>query len=475
MSENLKQKAVKGILWQLAETGGRQCITFVVSVILARLIMPDQFGMIAMLAVFISISDIFINAGFSTALIRKLDCTQEDYSSVYWVNIIISVLCYIILFFCAPAIASFYSMPTLSLILRVTASGLIIGSLSGVHRTILTSKMNFKAMTKYNLLGLLISGIVGIVLAYKDFKVWALVYQNLTLTTITTICFWHQVKWRPSFIISKSSLKELFGFSSKLFASQLLGGIYGNISTMVIGKIYKASDLAFYDRSYGLSRLTSSMPTSILQSVTFPTLSKLQNDTEALKDGYRRIIKLSAFIIFPLCMGMGAVAYPLVTILYTDKWIFTASLLSIIVFAEMWYPIHAINLNYLVVIGRSDLFFRLEVIKKIQGVIILAATVPFGLKMLCYGSIIGSLLSLVWNTYYTGKFLKMSIFRQIKDVGNTLILCIVMYIFAKSMATLLGNGIISLICSVSVGIIVYVFGAIIFKFPEVKELRNLRK
>ena len=242
MSENLKQKAVKGILWQLAETGGRQCITFVVSVILARLIMPDQFGMIAMLAVFISISDIFINAGFSTALIRKLDCTQEDYSSVYWVNIIISVLCYIILFFCAPAIASFYSMPTLSLILRVTASGLIIGSLSGVHRTILTSKMNFKAMTKYNLLGLLISGIVGIVLAYKDFKVWALVYQNLTLTTITTICFWHQVKWRPSFIISKSSLKELFGFSSKLFASQLLGGIYGNISTICLLYTSDAAD-----------------------------------------------------------------------------------------------------------------------------------------------------------------------------------------------------------------------------------------
>ena len=312
MAETLKHKAVNGVLWRIAEQGGKQAIYFVISVVLARLIMPDQFGMVAMLTVFTAVAGVFIDSGFSTALVRKNDRTQADCSTVYWFNIVISVVCYLILFACAPLIARFYGMPELSAILRVSALGLVIGSLAGVHRTLLNAELDFKALTKFNLLGVVLSGIIGIILAYLDFKVWALVYQGLSMNVITTICVWYKVKWRPSMIVSRQSLREFFGFGSKLLASGLLDTVYSNIYSIVIGKVYKAADLAFYNRASSLTAMTSTMPTGILQSVTYPTLCKLQEDDEALKQGYRRTLRLSACVIFPLCLGVGAVAFPLI-------------------------------------------------------------------------------------------------------------------------------------------------------------------
>lgn len=475
MAETLKRKAVNGVLWRIGEQGAKQVFFFFVSVIIARLVSPDQFGMVAMLTVFTSIAGVFIDSGFSTALVRKNNRTQEDCSTVYWFNIIVSVTCYLILFFCSPLVADFYGIPELKKILRVTALGIVIGSFAGVHGTLLSAEMNFKAMTKFNLLGIFISTGVGILLAYKGLQVWALVYQGLTSSIINTLCVWFKVKWRPSLVFSRQSFKEFFGFGSKMLASALLDTVYSNIYSIVIGKVYKAADLAFYNRASSLTQMTSSMPTGILQSVTYPTLCKLQENDEALSNGYRRILRLSAFIIFPLCLGIGAVAFPLINVLYTNVWIYAATLLSIIAFSRMWYPIHAINLNYLIVKGRSDLFFRLEIIKKIQGVIMLCITVPLGLEAMCYGSVASSILSLIWNTYYTGKFMNMSIFKQLKDYLHILILCGVMYGAARYTAHILGNDIISLVCSIAVGVIIYVGGALLFRFPEVAELKNLRK
>lgn len=475
MAEYLKHKAVNGVLWRIAEQGGKQAIYFVISVVIARLIAPDQFGMVAMLSVFTALAGVFIDSGFSTALIRKVDRTQADCSTVYWFNIIVSAICYVILFLCAPLVSRFYGMQELAAILRVTSLGLLIGSFAGVHRTLLQAEMDFKAMTKFNILGVVVSGATGIALAYLDFRVWALVIQGLVMHSITTVCVWYKVKWRPSFIISRQSLREFFGFGSKMLASSLLDTLYGNIYSIVIGKVYKASDLAFYNRATSLTQMTSSLPTGILQSVTYPTLCKLQDNDEALKSGYRRTLRLAAFIIFPLCLGLGAVAKPLINVLYTEVWSFSATLLSIVVFSMMWYPVHAINLNYLIVKGKSDLFFRLEVIKKIQGVCILCITVPMGLEAMCYGNIVSSILSLIWNTYYTGKFLKMSIFSQLRDMGHTILLCAVMYIAARSVANVMGNDIVSLVCSVTTGVVIYVGGALLFRFPEVQELKTLRK
>ena len=475
VENSLKRKAVNGVLWRIAEQGANQVIALVISIILARLIMPDQFGMVAMLVVFTAIAEVFIDSGFSTALIRKNDRTQEDCSTVYWFNIIVAITCYSILFLCAPLVAEFYGMAELSPILRVTSIRLVIGSLVGVHRTLLNAEMNFKALTKFNILGAVLSGCVGILLAYLDFKVWALVFQSLASTIITSVFVWCKVKWRPSFVCSRESFKEFFGFGSKMLGSRLLDTLYSNIYAITIGKVYKSADLAFYNRASSLTQLATSVPTSILQSVTYPTLCKLQDNDETLKNGYRRTLRLAAFVIFPLCLGLGGVAFPLINVLYTDRWIYAASLLSIIAFSSMWYPIHAINLNYLMVKGRSDLFLRLEIIKKIQGVAILCVTIPMGLEAMCWGSVCSSLLSLVWNTHYNGKFLGMGIIAQLRDLFPTLLLSGAMFVAARLTANALGNGWLSLVCAIAAGAAVYLGGALLFRLPEIEEIRNIRK
>ena len=475
MAESLKHKAVNGVFWRLFEQGGKQIIQFGISVVLARLIAPDQFGMVAMLTIFISVANCFVDSGLGQALFRKKERTQADCSTVFWFSLVVSVVCYWILFFCSPLVSRFYDMQELTPILRVSALSIIIGTLGGVNRMFLQIDLNFKALAKYNISGLVISGIVGVTLAYYDFKVWALVYQNLTMTVVTTLFIIAKVKWYPSFIFSKTSFKEFFSFGCKLLASGLLDTVYTNIYGITIGKFYKASDLAFYNRAQQLKTMTSSLPTNILQSVTFPLLVNIQDNDEQLKSAYRRIIRISSFVVFPLCLGIGAVAYPLINTIYTDVWIYAAVLLSIIVFAGMLYPIHAINLNYLIVKGRSDLFLKLEIIKKVQGIAILCITIPMGLEAMCYGSVISSIICLIWNTHYTGKYLKMSIIDQMRDIFPTLLLSGVMYVCARFVAHYMGNGIVSLVCSILTGAVIYIGGALLFKFPEVKELKNLKK
>lgn len=475
MHDSLKHKTVNSLIWRVIEHGGRQIVTFVISLILARLIMPDQFGLVAMLTVFTAVANVFIDSGFSSALIRKNNRTQEDCSTVYWFNIIVAICCYVIIFFGAPLVSEFYGIGELTSILRVSSLGLIIGSFVGVHIILLNAELDFKTLTKFNLGATLFSGIIGIVLAFLNFKVWALVFQGLSQTLLNTIMIFFKVKWRPSFIFSKSSFYEFFGFGSKLLISSILNTVYNNVYAIVIGKVFKASDLAFYNRATSFTAITSAVPTGVIQSVTYPTLCKLQDNDNNLKNAYRRLIKMSAFVVFPLCLGVGAVSYPLINILLTEVWIYSASLLSIIVFSLMWYPIHAINLNYLIVKGKSNLFLRLEVIKKIQGVIILCITIPFGLQTMCWGMVVSSLLNLIWNTYYTKKFLNMGILDQLYDLFPILILCAFMYAASRLTAIYLGNDIVSLIVSVLIGVVIYVGGALIFKFPEVKEILNLRK
>jgi len=476
MAENqsLKHKAVNGVLWKLGEQGANQAISLVISVLLARLIMPEQFGMVAMLTVFTAIAGVFINSGFSSALIRKNDRTQVDCSTVYWFNVFMAVLCYWILFFGAPLVAQFYGIAELCPVLRVSSLGLVIGAMVGVHRTLLNAEMNFKALTIYNISGVAVSGVVGVILAYYGFKVWALVFQGLTHCVISSVFVWRKVRWRPSFVFSRKSFVEFFGFGSKLLGSQLLNTLYNNIYAITIGKVYKSASLAYYNRATAFTALTAVMPTGILHSVTFPMLCKLQDNDEALKSGYRRSLRLAAFVTFPLCLGVGAVAYPLVDVLYTRRWIYAATLLSIIVFAEMWYPIHAINLNYLIVKGRSDLFLKLEIIKKIQYVIILCVTIPMGLEAMCWGSVFSSILSLVWNTHYTGKFLGMGIIAQLGDLFPVMLSSGVMYIAARLTVTAMGTDMLALVCSVAVGAVVYLATAFLFRFPELTELKNIR-
>lgn len=474
MSESLRKDTIHGVLWRIIETAGSQVIQLIISIVLARLILPEQFAAIAMLTIFTAIATAFINSGFSNALIRKVDRTQTDCSTVFFFNIIVSIIAYLILFLLAPYIAAFYNLQELKLILRVSSITLIIGALSGVHRTLFTARMDFKSLAKFNVFALIISGIIGIFMAYHDFQVWALVFQSIISTIIVTICLWIKSPWRPSYEFSWTSFREFFNFGSKLLASGLLDTICVNMQSVAIGKIFPPSDLAFFNRAESLKNISSSTPTSVLQSVTFPALCRLQGNDEALRFEYRRMIQVSGFVIFPICLLIGAVAFPLINILYSSIWIASADLLQILVFAGMWYPIHAINLNLLQVRGRSDLFFKLEIIKKTIGVAALCLTVPIGLEAMCYGGIAVSIICLIINTHYTGKILGLGFAEQMRDIWPSLILSLAMFACSNALAKAMGNGLLSLTVAVGAGIALYAGGAYLFKFKEIALLKSIR-
>ncbi len=427
-----------------------------------------------MLSIFTAVASVFINSGFSSALIRKIDRTQADCDTVFYFNIVVSLLSYGILYYIAPSVARFYDIKELEAILRVSSLSLVIGSMAGVHRTLFQARMEFKKLAKYNVLALLISGSVGIYLAYRNYQVWALVVQSLVSVSISTIFIFYSSPWRPTSQFSWVSLKEFFSFGSKLLGSSLIDTTYKNIYSVVIGKFFPHSDLAYYNRANSLKGLSSAFPMSVVQSVTYPALCKLQNNDELLRSSYRKLIQVGAFIIFPLCLGLGAVAYPLINVLYTTVWIYAASLLEIIVFAGMWYPIHAINLNLLQVKGRSDLFFRLEIVQKMLGVIILCVTLPFGLKVMCYGEILLSILCLFVNTYYTGKLLNLGFIEQMKDIFPSFILSILMFTLCKIVSTIMGNDFFSLFTSIVIGFATYGGLAYLLKFKELILIKNMR-
>lgn len=471
MADSLKNKTKNALIWSAIDSFSVQAIAFVVMIFMARMLTPADYGLVGMLSIFMAVSNAFINSGFSTALIRKQDRTEADLSTVFHFNTVMAVGFYLLLFFCAPLIADFYNEPRLTSITRVAMLSLIIGGLTSVQGTIYSANLNFKVKAKSSVLAALGSGAVGLTMAYHGFGPWALVASSLVSGTIGSLTLWFYSTWRPKLIFSFASLKELFGFGSKLLASGLLDTVYSNIYSIVIGKIFSASTLGYYSRAKSFADLPSSNLTSILQRVTYPVLCSIQDDNERLASAYRRMLKVSAFVIFPLMVGLAAVAKPLVLTLLKEKWLFSATLLQIVCFSMMWYPVHAINLNLLQVKGRSDLFLRLEIIKKIVGVTVLSVSVPLGIVAMCVGSIVSSLLCLVINTYYTGKLIDVGFFKQLYDLTPTLLLSVSMGAVVFLSVSLLP---VPEVCKLAVGIIegmiIYVGGAKLFRFAELDEV-----
>ncbi len=420
MTESLKHKTFKGTLWSSIERFSVQGIQFIVMIIMARILTPEDYGLIGMLAIFIAISQSLIDSGFSQALIRKQDRRQVDNSTVFYFNIVVGALLYLILFFCAPLIADFYDEPQLTSITRVISLSVFINSWVVVQRALLTVEIDFKTQTKASFSAAIVSGIVGVGMVYGGYGVWAIVVQQLVNLCVNALLLWIFSPWRPSCEYSWKSFRELFSFGSKLAGAGILNTLYQNIYLIVIGKIFKATDLGYYTRAQQFGDFPSSNITGIIQRVTFPILCSIQDDDERLRDVYRRFLRLSAFVIFPMMIGLSAVARPLVILLLKEQWIFTAVLLQILCFSMMWYPIHAINLNLLQVKGRSDLFLKLEIYKKIIGVLILCITVPMGLIAMSIGTIFSSVIALIINTYYTGKLIQVGFLRQMKDLVPTL-------------------------------------------------------
>ena len=474
-TESLKQKTTKGLFWSSVERFSNQGMSFLFSVILARMLDPSDFGIIAMITIFFAVAQSFVDSGFSNALVRKTDRREEDFSTCFYFNIGVGIMAYIVLFLIAPLVASFYNQPILSPIIRITGLGVVLNSLCVVQQALFTIKIDFKSQAKVTLSATIISGIVGVVLAYQGYGVWALVWQGVVLSLVRMGLLWLMSKWRPKAGFSKDSFHYLFGYGSKLLASGLLDTIYNNIYPIVIGKFYSPAQLGNYSRALSFAQLPSSNITSILQRVTFPVLSTIQDDIPRLQANYRRLLKLSAFIIFPLMTGLAAVAFPMIRLILTPKWEGCSLYLQIICFALMWYPIHAINLNLLQVKGRSDLFLRIEIIKKIVGVCIMCITIPLGITAMCIGMVASSLISLFINTYYTGKLINIGCLKQMRDLTPIFINSLIMGGIVYFSIQISDNDILQLSLSIIVGVLSYIGGALMITRSELKEFRNLFK
>ncbi len=471
----LKDKTVKGVIWSSIDRFTTQGISFVFSMLIARLLLPSDYGVVAMLGIFMAVAQCFVDSGFGTALIQKKDRTETDFSTVFYFNIVVACLFYGLLWLASPYIAQFYDMPLLESVTKVVGLNLVIGSFAGIQGAQLSIAIDFKSRAKISVITTLFTGIVGLWLAYKGYGVWALVFQGLSSNILRTILLWVIVRWKPKLVFSWKSFKELFSFGSKLLASALLDTIYNNIYPIVIGKCFSATSLGVYSRAESLSHFPSSNITGVLQSVTFPVLCSIQDEEARLADAYKRFLRLSAFIIFPLMMGLSAVADPFIRIALTDKWEGAIPFLQILCFALMWYPIHAINLNLLQVKGRSDYFLKLEVLKKIVGVTALCITVPMGLTAMCYGRIVVSIICLVLNTYYTNKLIGYGFTKQMKDLTHIILHSLVMYGIVFAIVHWLPTLWLQLTVGILVGAAYYLIGAYLLKFDELQELLSILK
>ena len=416
MADSLKAKTFHGVVWSALERFSLQGVQFVINIIMARLLLPSDYGIIAMLAIFLQISQTFVDSGFTNALIQRKERTEVDFATVFYFNIVIGIVFYGVLYFSAPWIADFYHMPVLVPVTRVIALNLIISALSAVHKTKLTIAIDFKTQAKASLTAASISGGIGIWLAYVGFGVWALVVQTLMNALLLTLLLYYFLRWKPLWVFSTASFKRLFSFGSKLLVSGLIHTVYHNMYALVIGRKFSAQDLGYYTRAEQFAIFPSSNLNAIIARVAFPVLSDIQDETERLAEAYRKYIRLSSFIIFPLMFGLAALAKPVIVLLLTEKWLGIVVLLQILCFDWMFDHLSVINLNLLYVKGRSDLALRLEIVKKIIATSILFLSIPFGLIGMCCGRVLYSLVATYLNTYYTKSLIGLSLRKQLNDI-----------------------------------------------------------
>lgn len=417
MPESLKDKTVKGVAWSGIDNVVHLGVSFVVSIVLARLLSPDDYGLLGLIAVVTAVCQSLINGGFITALIRKKDATDDDYNTVFISNLGMSLLLYAIVFLCSPYIADFFGRQELIALTRVSSLGMVVGALALVQRARLTKRIDFRTQTKITLMSSLSSGVVGITMAFLDFGVWALVAQQLTAQSLNSILLWFYNKWIPSLHFSTKSFHELFGFGWKMMLSSILDTVWKELYQVIVGKFYSPATLGQYTRAKHFSQMFSSNLTSVVQRVTYPVLSNIQDDKERMVSAYRRIIKTTMFITAISMFFLGAVSEPLLYCLIGPKWHEAATYLPLICISGSLYPLHAINLNMLQVQGRSDLFLGLEIVKKIIGLAPLAVCIFYGVLPMLYVNLIIGLICYFLNSYFPGKFLGYTSWMQLKDIA----------------------------------------------------------
>ena len=464
--EDTKQKVFSNLIWRFAERIGAQLVGFIVSIVLARILSPSDYGTIALVTVFTTILQVFVDSGLGNALIQKKDADNVDFSTVFYTNIIFCIIIYLIVFFCAPLIAKFYNNEQLIAITRVLGITILISGVKNVQQAYVSRKLIFKKFFFATLVGTIGAGILGIILAKNGYGVWALVAQQLFNLTVDTIILWITVKWRPQKVFSFKRLKELFSYGWKLLVSAILDTTYNNVRQLLIGKLYSSSDLAFYNKGKQLPELVVNNINTSIDSVLLPTMSKEQEHKEKVKAMTRRAIKTSVFIMSPLMMGLAFTSNNVIKILLTDKWLPTLPYLCIFCITFMFYPIHTANLNAIKAMGRSDLFLKLEIIKKIMGIILLLITMNISVIAMAISLLISGLISQIINSWPNKKLLNYSYFDQLKDIIPNILLSFFMGICVYFINFLQLSTIITLLIQIVFGAIIYIIGAKIIKIDS---------
>ncbi|MBQ7964975.1 MAG: lipopolysaccharide biosynthesis protein [Ruminococcus sp.] len=466
-------KVFINFLWRFFERCGAQAVTLVVSIVLARILDPDVYGVLALVTVFTTILQVFVDSGLGNALIQKKDADDLDFSSVFYFNFAVCVLLYLLMFFLAPLIATFYGIEELTAIIRVISLTLIISGVKNIQQAYVSRNMLFKKFFFSTIGGTIGAAVVGIWMAYAGFGVWALVAQNLFNLAVGTLILWLTVKWRPKLMFSWERLKGLLKYGWKLLVSRLLDTVYNELRSLIIGKKYSTSDLAYYNKGKQFPNLITNKINDSIDSVLFPSMSKEQSNIDHVKSMARRAIKTSTYALAPLMMGMAFCAEPLIRLILTEKWLPSVFYLRVFCVTYMFYPIHTANLNAIKAIGRSDLFLKLEIAKKVVGMALLFASMWFGVKAIALSMIVQSVLSQIINSWPNKKLLKYGYLEQLKDIIPTLGLAVFMGASVYFVSYLGLNDILTLIIQFVAGVAIYILGSIIFKLESFNYFKSL--
>lgn len=474
MSQSVRSQLLKGVIWNFVEKILIRGASFVIGIILARLLSPSDYGLIGMLAVFIAISNVFIEGGLAKALIQRQNCQDIDYSTAFVANVVMAICIYLVLYFCSPWIADFYDEPILTDLTRILGLNFVLGSFNIVQRARLMANVDFKSLAKINVASTIISGGIGIAMAYIGFGVWALVGQSISSTMVLMVLFPFHSRWRPSMRFSKDSFNHLFGFGSKLMITGVVSTIINNISTLCIGRYYKSHQLGYYTRASSFSELISLTVFEVLGNVTFPVLSGLQSERERLLQVYKKSLFFTAMIMFPIMVLTALLAKPIILFLLTEKWGPCVILMQWLLLARMFLPVSAINMNVLNALGRSDLYMKLDFSKIPLDIIILVITIPIGVEAITIGCFVNSFICFFINAYLPGRILGYGALKQLYDwrcifasvaVMTVSVMLFLYFVEIVWMQLFLGG---------IIGIVVYVVCCYIFKIIDEEMLVMLK-
>lgn len=468
-----KNRVINGAKWSFIEKFSSQFIQFFLSIFIARLVMPAEYGLIAMLTIFLAVAQIFIDSGFSNALVQKQDRTQVDYSTVFYFNIVLSVILYVLFWFTAPLISNFYDEPRLTLIIRVSFLSLIINAATTIQRTVLQVDFNFKKNAIINLVAIILSGGVGLLLAFLEYGVWALVAQSLLMSCITSVLLWIKVKWKPTKQFSYQSFRTLFNFGSKLLGCALADTIYTNLYNLIIGKAYTVRDLGLYNRAYTLSQLPSRNIYYSLRGVVFTMFCEQQDDKAELEKSYEKVIQAFCYFIFPIMVFLSFFSKEIIDVLLSDKWTGASSYLSILSIAFMFFPVMISLWDLVNSLGYSDYALKAEIIKKVVGISLIVVSIHYGMIALCISSLINNLADISIMTYFSRKITSFGYKKLIRIQLSFLLISLISGFVAYSVHFIISNSILIVLTGSIIFTMVYLLSSLIFKLDQYKIIFKL--